>query len=183
VKTQAGLLALGIRPEQRVAIASATRLDWIHAGLAIMCSGAATTAGYPSTADDVMLRQVCWSVRSVAAGQPVGVRMKSAGVNTASSGPDGLIHWPNRSLLLAQRKRECLGPACLPGRRRGFSVRRRRAIDPSMTRRRRVSVGVLRHAAAGMVMRAAASSPARSSSSTRISTLGPSGSGARRTAP
>ncbi len=34
---------------------------------------------------DVMLRQVCWSVRSVAAGQRVGVRMKSAGVNTASS--------------------------------------------------------------------------------------------------
>jgi long-chain acyl-CoA synthetase len=56
VKTlAAGLLALGIRPEQRVAIASATRLDWIYADLAIMCAGAATTAVYPSTAaEDVV---------------------------------------------------------------------------------------------------------------------------------
>src|SRR5690349_13328834 len=53
VKTlAAGLLALGVQPEQRVAIASATRLDWIHADLAIMCAGAATTAVYPSTAAD-----------------------------------------------------------------------------------------------------------------------------------
>ena len=51
VKTlAAGLLALGIQPEQRVAVASATRLDWIYADLAIMCAGAATTAVYPSTA-------------------------------------------------------------------------------------------------------------------------------------
>ncbi len=53
VKTlAAGLLALGIQPEQRVAIASATRLDWIYADLAIMCAGAATTAVYPSTATE-----------------------------------------------------------------------------------------------------------------------------------
>ena len=43
----AGLLALGIQPERRVAVASATCLDWIHADLAIMCAGAATTVGYP----------------------------------------------------------------------------------------------------------------------------------------
>ena len=50
----AGLLALGIRPEERVAIASATRLEWIYADLAIMCAGGATTAVYPTTgADDV----------------------------------------------------------------------------------------------------------------------------------
>jgi len=48
----AGLLALGIQPEQRVAIASATRIEWIHADMAIMCAGAATTAVYPSTAGD-----------------------------------------------------------------------------------------------------------------------------------
>ena len=46
----AGLLALGIQPEQRVAIASATRIEWLYADLAIMCAGAATTAVYPSTA-------------------------------------------------------------------------------------------------------------------------------------
>ena len=45
----AGLLALGILPEQRVAIASATRIEWLYADLAIMCAGAATTAVYPST--------------------------------------------------------------------------------------------------------------------------------------
>ncbi|MGA8047312.1 MAG: long-chain fatty acid--CoA ligase [Dermatophilaceae bacterium] len=50
----AGLLELGIQPEQRVAIASGTRIEWLYADLAIMCAGAATTAVYPSTAvDDV----------------------------------------------------------------------------------------------------------------------------------
>ncbi len=48
----AGLLALGIRREQRVAIASSTRLEWLLADLAIICSGAATTTVYPSTAQE-----------------------------------------------------------------------------------------------------------------------------------
>jgi long-chain acyl-CoA synthetase len=53
VKTlAAGLLALGVRPEQRVAIASNTRIEWLYADLAVMCAGAATTAVYPSTAVD-----------------------------------------------------------------------------------------------------------------------------------
>ncbi len=47
--TAAGLLALGIQPEERVAIESATRIEWLYADLAIMCAGAATTAVYPST--------------------------------------------------------------------------------------------------------------------------------------
>ena len=47
----AGLLALGILPEQRVAVASATRVEWLYADLAIMCAGAATTALYPSTTE------------------------------------------------------------------------------------------------------------------------------------
>ena len=45
----AGLLALGVEPEQRVGIASSTILDWIWADLAIMCAGGATTTVYPST--------------------------------------------------------------------------------------------------------------------------------------
>ncbi|MGH4014789.1 MAG: AMP-dependent synthetase/ligase [Pseudonocardiaceae bacterium] len=45
----AGLIALGIEPEQRVAIASATRYEWVLADLAAMCAGAATTTVYPST--------------------------------------------------------------------------------------------------------------------------------------
>jgi long-chain acyl-CoA synthetase len=45
----AGLLALGIEPEDRVAIASNTRMGWILADLAIMCAAGATTTVYPST--------------------------------------------------------------------------------------------------------------------------------------
>jgi long-chain acyl-CoA synthetase len=45
----AGLLALGIEPEERVGIASSTRYEWILADLAVMCAGAATTTVYPST--------------------------------------------------------------------------------------------------------------------------------------
>jgi long-chain acyl-CoA synthetase len=45
----AGLVALGIEPEQRVGIAAGTRIEWILADLAVMCAGAATTTVYPST--------------------------------------------------------------------------------------------------------------------------------------
>jgi long-chain acyl-CoA synthetase len=48
----AGLLALGIEPEQRVGIVSGTRYEWILADLAIMCAGAATTTVYPSTNEE-----------------------------------------------------------------------------------------------------------------------------------
>jgi long-chain acyl-CoA synthetase len=48
----AGLVALGIEPQQRVGIASGTRFEWILADLAIMCAGAATTTVYPSTVAD-----------------------------------------------------------------------------------------------------------------------------------
>jgi long-chain acyl-CoA synthetase len=45
----AGLLSLGVEPEDRTGIASTTRLEWILADLAILCAGAATTTVYPST--------------------------------------------------------------------------------------------------------------------------------------
>ncbi|MBL1067770.1 long-chain fatty acid--CoA ligase [Streptomyces sp. 7-21] len=45
----AGLMDLGVRPEERVAIASTTRVDWILADLGIMCAGAAVTTVYPAT--------------------------------------------------------------------------------------------------------------------------------------
>jgi long-chain acyl-CoA synthetase len=48
----AGLVSLGIQPEERVAIASGTRLEWILADLAIVGAGAATTTVYPSTMSD-----------------------------------------------------------------------------------------------------------------------------------
>jgi len=53
-KLAAGLLALGLGSEQRVGIASGTRVEWILADLAVMCAGGATTTVYPSTmAEDV----------------------------------------------------------------------------------------------------------------------------------
>jgi long-chain acyl-CoA synthetase len=45
----AGLLALGTQSEDRVAVASSTRMEWILADLAIMCAAGATTTIYPST--------------------------------------------------------------------------------------------------------------------------------------
>ncbi|MZE77156.1 AMP-dependent synthetase/ligase [Streptomyces xinghaiensis] len=45
----AGLIELGVEAEQRVAIASNTRVEWILADLGILCAGAATTTVYPST--------------------------------------------------------------------------------------------------------------------------------------
>ncbi|MFG3189914.1 AMP-dependent synthetase/ligase [Streptomyces omiyaensis] len=45
----AGLLALGLRTEERVAISSSTRIEWILADMGVMCAGAAATAVYPST--------------------------------------------------------------------------------------------------------------------------------------
>ncbi|MCL2553893.1 MAG: AMP-dependent synthetase/ligase [Actinomycetia bacterium] len=48
----AGLMDLGVRPEERVAIAANTSVDWILADLAVLCAGAATTTVYPSTNAD-----------------------------------------------------------------------------------------------------------------------------------
>ena len=48
-KIAAGLVALGVEPGQRVAIASGTRFEWVLADLAINAAAAATTTVYPST--------------------------------------------------------------------------------------------------------------------------------------
>ncbi|MEU8583691.1 AMP-dependent synthetase/ligase [Streptomyces abikoensis] len=48
----AGLIDLGVLPQERVALASSTRVDWILADLGIMCAGTATTPVYPSTNAD-----------------------------------------------------------------------------------------------------------------------------------
>ncbi|MGW0699383.1 AMP-dependent synthetase/ligase [Streptomyces sp. NPDC002867] len=45
----AGLIDLGVNPEERVALASSTRVEWILADLGVMCAGGATTTVYPST--------------------------------------------------------------------------------------------------------------------------------------
>ncbi|WP_225821249.1 AMP-dependent synthetase/ligase [Streptomyces naphthomycinicus] len=48
----AGLIELGVQAEQRVALASSTRVEWILADLGIMCAGGATTTVYPQTNAD-----------------------------------------------------------------------------------------------------------------------------------
>ncbi|MGO9926394.1 MAG: AMP-dependent synthetase/ligase [Mycobacterium sp.] len=44
-----GLISLGIAMEDRVALASATRYEWVLVDFAVMCAGAATTTVYPTT--------------------------------------------------------------------------------------------------------------------------------------
>ncbi|WP_016910611.1 AMP-dependent synthetase/ligase [Streptomyces xiaopingdaonensis] len=51
----AGLMALGVRPEERVGIASSTRVEWVLSDLGILCAGAATTTVYPSTNEEETL--------------------------------------------------------------------------------------------------------------------------------
>ena len=51
----AGFISYGLRPEQRVAIACTTRLEWILADLGVACAAGATTTVYPNThAEDVL---------------------------------------------------------------------------------------------------------------------------------
>ncbi|TWE12298.1 AMP-dependent synthetase/ligase [Rudaeicoccus suwonensis] len=51
----AGLVSLGVQPEDRVAIAAATSIEWVLADLGVMLAAAATTTVYAtSTADDVI---------------------------------------------------------------------------------------------------------------------------------
>jgi len=45
----AGLITLGIASEDRVALASSTRYEWVLVDFAVMCAGAATTTVYPTT--------------------------------------------------------------------------------------------------------------------------------------
>jgi len=48
----AGLISLGILPEERVAILAATSVNWILADFGINCAGAATTTVYPTSTSD-----------------------------------------------------------------------------------------------------------------------------------
>ncbi|MEU6295494.1 AMP-dependent synthetase/ligase [Streptomyces erythrochromogenes] len=48
----AGLISLGLETEQRVALASNTRVEWILSDLGVMCAGGAVTTIYPSTNAD-----------------------------------------------------------------------------------------------------------------------------------
>ena len=47
-----GLLSLGLAPEERCAIFSSTRMEWVLADLGILCAGGATTTIYPANTPD-----------------------------------------------------------------------------------------------------------------------------------
>ncbi|HEX5854237.1 MAG TPA: AMP-binding protein, partial [Thermoanaerobaculia bacterium] len=47
-----GLLSLGLAPEERCAIFSSTRVEWILSDLGILCAGGATTTIYPANSED-----------------------------------------------------------------------------------------------------------------------------------
>ncbi|MFJ6781099.1 AMP-dependent synthetase/ligase [Streptomyces yangpuensis] len=48
----AGMISLGLETEERVALASNTRVEWILSDLGVMCAGGAVTTIYPSTNAD-----------------------------------------------------------------------------------------------------------------------------------
>ena len=52
----AGLLALGVEPEDRVAVIASTRYEWVLAYLATLWAGAAVTAVEPGADDDTISR-------------------------------------------------------------------------------------------------------------------------------
>ncbi len=52
IRMASGLLSLGLQPEERVAIASNTRVEWVLADGAVMLAGGANTTIYPSTGED-----------------------------------------------------------------------------------------------------------------------------------
>lgn len=54
----AGLLALGLRPEQRVVVFAGTRVEWVLADLAVNCAAGATTTVYPSSLPEDVLHIV-----------------------------------------------------------------------------------------------------------------------------
>ena len=77
----AGLLSLGVGAEQRVAVASATRMEWVLADLAVALAGAATTTVYPSTggADVAYIVDDCAAVVAFAEDAAQVAKLRTAG--------------------------------------------------------------------------------------------------------
>lgn len=84
----AGLRGLGVTSEDRVAILSNTRLDWIIADLGVMCAGGATTTVYPTTEPEDAAFIVGDSGSKVAIAEDAGQAAKLSGANL----PPGLTH-------------------------------------------------------------------------------------------
>ncbi|MFD7408637.1 AMP-dependent synthetase/ligase [Streptomyces sp. NPDC059866] len=77
-RISAGLMSLGVRAEDRVAIVSGTRVEWFLADIGIMCAGAATTTVYPTTDADEMAYIVADSGSRVVFAEDAGQLAKLA---------------------------------------------------------------------------------------------------------
>ena len=113
----AGLLALGLGPEDRVALASTTRVEWVEADLGVLCAGGATTTVYPtSTPEDVHhILNDSASVMAIAenAGQLAKLRAGESGLRRIILiEPDGVARPDDDPVLTLDRLRE-LGRARL----------------------------------------------------------------------
>jgi len=113
----AGLLELGLQPEDRVALASTTRVEWIEADLGVLCAGGATTTVYPtSTPEDVHhILNDSNSVIAIAenAEQLAKLRAGESGLKRiVLIDPDGVARTDDDPVLTLERLRE-LGRARL----------------------------------------------------------------------
>jgi long-chain acyl-CoA synthetase len=113
----AGLLVLGLGPEDRVALASTTRVEWIEADLGVLCAGGATTTVYPtSTPEDVHhILNDSNSVMAIAenADQLAKLRAGESGLKRiVLIEPDGVARSDDDQVLTLDRLRE-LGRAKL----------------------------------------------------------------------
>jgi long-chain acyl-CoA synthetase len=79
----AGLHTLGVGVEDRVAILSSTRLEWILADLGINCAGAATTTVYPTTEPDDAAYIVADSGSTVLVAENAQQALKISGARTS----------------------------------------------------------------------------------------------------
>ena len=114
----AGLLDLGVLPEERVALICTTRVDWVLADFAIMCSGAATTTVYPTSNPEDVAYIVADSGAVVAFaeddGQVAKLREHRDELPAAAHGRDLRRHARRR---LGDRPRRAGSSRCGPARR------------------------------------------------------------------
>lgn len=129
-----GLAALGLRAEERCAILSSTRVEWVLADLGVLCAGGATTTIYPSSTAEECAHvladsgaRICFAeddaqVAKLAACRDALPALMRVVVLDGAPTPDGwVIGW---SALLAEGRRE---HAARPG---AFEARVD-AIEPS----------------------------------------------------
>jgi long-chain acyl-CoA synthetase len=79
----AGLAGLGVGLEDRVAIISGTRLEWVLVDLGINCAGAATTTVYPTTEPEDAAYIVADSGSKVLVAEDPAQALKLAGADTS----------------------------------------------------------------------------------------------------